>query len=218
MARKTYQTLVGWKQISGFLGSSIPTVRAWANDLDNPLPVYTANATGTGPRVVLGVADALAWEASLRDDQIAHMGLKSPDWSAVAMKPSNDLAQPSVDLSHLPEDVREPYKPTRKDGARQVVYFVHSPDAKLTKVGHSHDLWSRMSALRCSSPVPLVVLGLMPGTLEDEKRCHQQLAATRRHGEWFDWSDALHRLVVSGRRATEENIATERAIECHAGE
>ena len=38
--------------------------------------------------------------------------------------------------------------------------------------------------------MPLILMGLKPGTLADEKRLHEEFSHFRKHLEWFDLPEA----------------------------
>lgn len=63
------------------------------------------------------------------------------------------------------------------------VYFVRSGDA--VKIGMSGDIPSRIRALRTMSPLPLELLGAIPGGRTEEAELHRAWAGQRMHGEWF---------------------------------
>ena len=55
------------------------------------------------------------------------------------------------------------------------------------KIGFTaRPLSSRLSSLATGSPHPLVLLAIIPGTLQLERLFHSRLKAHRRAGEWFD--------------------------------
>lgn len=76
----------------------------------------------------------------------------------------------------LPED-----KPYITD--EPYTYFVQAgPDGPI-KIGSTRNLPVRLRSLSMMSPIPLKLLGIVKGDIED--RCHVRLDAFRVHGEWF---------------------------------
>lgn len=70
------------------------------------------------------------------------------------------------------------------DPSQASVYFIAG--AGLIKIGCTTNLTSRFRTIRNSSPVPIELLGSMPGGTLEEGRTHQRFAHLRRHGEWFE--------------------------------
>lgn len=77
-----------------------------------------------------------------------------------------------------------PRKACLADPSQARVYFIAG--AGLIKIGITTNLTSRFRCIRNSSPVPLELLGAVPGTTHMENRTHQKFEHLRRHGEWFD--------------------------------
>lgn len=69
------------------------------------------------------------------------------------------------------------------------VYFVQAGDA--VKIGMSKDIPGRLRALRTMSPLPLELLGVIPGGRGEEAELHRAWAGHRLHGEWFKASPDL---------------------------
>ena len=84
------------------------------------------------------------------------------------------------------------------------VYAIWAPDIcpPLVKFGFSCRPRERLSDCRSSSPVPLKLLGHVPGARKLEYAIHKYLSEYRSHGEWFEYSgDAkyLAELITDGR-------------------
>lgn len=75
----------------------------------------------------------------------------------------------------------------RARGMTKVVYFVGTTCT--VKIGYATDLCNRFSKLQTTSPIPLRLLGAMPGTMEDERALHERFVEQRTRGEWF-WRNA----------------------------
>lgn len=66
------------------------------------------------------------------------------------------------------------------------IYFIRAVGLDLIKIGYTgRPIAIRLQALRCASPARLECVGLMRGTLVDEKALHFRFAKARSHGEWF---------------------------------
>jgi hypothetical protein len=64
------------------------------------------------------------------------------------------------------------------------VYFVRTGD--FVKIGVSTDVVKRMGAFITASPLPLHLLGVIPGaTQSDERQLHQRFLGLHVNGEWF---------------------------------
>lgn len=68
-----------------------------------------------------------------------------------------------------------------------MIYFFQAEGVGHIKIGFTDgtDASFRLADLQTGSPVPLRLLGTMPGTADDEKNLHRRFAAHRVHGEWF---------------------------------
>lgn len=66
-----------------------------------------------------------------------------------------------------------------------VIYFVRAENGPI-KIGTTGRLEWRLRSLRGQSPVPLELLGSVPGNRADEHEFHRRFAEHRLHGEWFD--------------------------------
>lgn len=64
-----------------------------------------------------------------------------------------------------------------------MIYFIQHTD--FIKIGYTKEIHKRLNQLQVSCPVKLKVLGLIPGTFEDESKHHIMFEHLRSHGEWF---------------------------------
>lgn len=77
------------------------------------------------------------------------------------------------------------------------VYFLLGYRSDTIKIGYGADFRARISSVRCHSPEPLI----LPGVIEcanakvREREVHGQFAHLHRHGEWFDAADDLLRFI-----------------------
>lgn len=67
------------------------------------------------------------------------------------------------------------------------VYFVQAVNGGLVKIGVSNDPAGRLASLQCGCPLALRIVKTIDGVARTrEAEIHQQFAAYRVHGEWFD--------------------------------
>jgi len=59
------------------------------------------------------------------------------------------------------------------------------------KIGFTSSIKQRLSALQVASPVPLKVLGLIHGTIDDEQLLRQKFISHSVNGEWFNLSSDI---------------------------
>lgn len=69
--------------------------------------------------------------------------------------------------------------------ARTGVYFIQPAGGGLIKVGYTDDIYKRFRQLQYQSPIPLKVLGVIPGNKMLEIGLHLSFIKERHHGEWF---------------------------------
>ena len=82
------------------------------------------------------------------------------------------------------------------------VYFIRRADGRV-KIGQSMNPEKRMKDLQCAAG-PLELLLKEVGGAQREHELHDQFAADRVHGEWFEMSDALAGYIAEKR--TEEVV------------
>lgn len=72
------------------------------------------------------------------------------------------------------------------------VYFLLSPTINRVKIGFETTKGTRAETHQTSCPEPLVLLGHVKArSMAEEKKCHEQWAHLRRHGEWFEATEEL---------------------------
>lgn len=74
---------------------------------------------------------------------------------------------------------------TPKSPTHGHVYFIQGVATHLIKIGFSVSSSSRMMTHQTGSPDRLVLLGVIDGSITDERRLHRQFRKARVHGEWF---------------------------------
>lgn len=87
--------------------------------------------------------------------------------------------------------------------AKTYIYFFKPVGRKgPIKVGCSEAPKLRLETFAAWSPVPLVFIGMVPGTLKDEQFLHRCFADSHSHGEWFQATsevvDAIERILAAG--------------------
>jgi hypothetical protein len=76
-----------------------------------------------------------------------------------------------------------------------MIYFIQGQKTQLIKIGLAEDVKRRLSNLQTGSPDVLVFLGGFPGDEAIETRVHARFRSQRKHGEWFEPSDALNEFI-----------------------
>lgn len=65
------------------------------------------------------------------------------------------------------------------------VYLILDRDNDRVKIGHSRDPWKRLRQLQTGSSAKLVLVGVIAGAAEVEKRLHSEMREHNVHREWF---------------------------------
>lgn len=104
------------------------------------------------------------------------------------------------DLNGKTNENYEPIEPSRFDGMSSIeimhtladeaatsrhCYFIGG-DEGLIKIGFSYNPQERLKSLQLGSPITLRVLATAPGGAARERAYHEQFAAMRVRGEWFE--------------------------------
>lgn len=76
------------------------------------------------------------------------------------------------------------------------IYFIEAVGLDAVKIGYATHLESRLMDIQVSCPVPVRLLGTLPGGRGLEQAPHAQLAESRIRGEWFRRDDDLESLLV----------------------
>lgn len=87
-----------------------------------------------------------------------------------------------------------------------MIYFIRSGnDDGPIKIGYTayDDALSRMQTLQIGNPEQLTLLGVMPGSMEDEDRLHIRFKDYRMRGEWFRANERLLAYVSANANAYE---------------
>lgn len=79
------------------------------------------------------------------------------------------------------------------DPTQCTLYFISG--AGLIKIGITTNLTSRLRAIRNSSPVPVQLIGKMPGCTALEGIIHSRFSGLRKHGEWFADDGQIRRFL-----------------------
>jgi hypothetical protein len=89
-----------------------------------------------------------------------------------------------------------PKSPKLADLSKVTMYFLAG--AGLIKIGITTNMVSRIRSIRNSSPVPLDLIGEMPGCTLYEGFAHHRFRHLRRHGEWFVDDGEIRAFLASG--------------------
>jgi DNA-binding XRE family transcriptional regulator len=74
-----------------------------------------------------------------------------------------------------------------------MIYFIRHTE--YVKIGFTDDISTRLSDLQVSCPVKLEILGLIEGTLDDEKNHHRMFKHLWCNGEWFSYTEELSEFI-----------------------
>jgi hypothetical protein len=113
------------------------------------------------------------------------------DHLAIAHQMFSGILADLVDDSRRRNAARKP-DPSRRAGG--LIYFIRLGNR--VKIGFTTNLAHRLSVLPHEE-----VLGTVPGTMKDEKRCHLAFAHLRVHGEWFRSDDDLLAFIADVTKA-----------------
>lgn len=81
------------------------------------------------------------------------------------------------------KEIREAWE--NKDIAKSGVYFIQPASGGLIKIGYSDNIPGRFRQIQYQCPVPLKLLGVIPGNPTMESSIHRAVINERHHGEWF---------------------------------
>ncbi len=109
------------------------------------------------------------------------------------------------------------------------VYFILAAGRELrsesyVKIGWTGTCpWSRMNNIDTSSPLPLRLIALVPGSQKVERDYHKVFAELRHHNEWFRWETSLIEFVnrypdpdrVEFHRTVARGVYSAGCPECH---
>jgi hypothetical protein len=111
----------------------------------------------------------------------------SPQCGAAAhVAEDSEVASPAVHTTEPPKSVRRGAEQTVPLIAEiERVYFFNCQGANAIKIGRSDDPTARLAACQTGCPLPLTLLGSIPGRLSTERELHARFASLRIHGEWF---------------------------------
>jgi len=129
--------------------------------------------------------------------------------AAIALTPPVDLSEADEAMARLLKaaevDPAEPSQWVSADSIRAwfpdatvgpVVYFLASNDRQFVKVGTTKRLAARLTEYQIANPLPLELLGTVPGSFTEEREWHGRLAEYKHQGEWFHLVDPVYRMVM----------------------
>jgi hypothetical protein len=78
------------------------------------------------------------------------------------------------------------------------VYFVRCRETELIKIGYTGgSIADRFSKLKSDSGSELVMLGMIEGSRQTERKLHHRFRAHRAHGEWFRRNPDLEVFIIN---------------------
>lgn len=78
-----------------------------------------------------------------------------------------------------------------------MIYFLLDAECDYVKIGFSDSPEIRIPHLQTASPHKLSIITIIRGTLEDEKKWHDDFSTTRVRGEWFQCSRELMSAIAN---------------------
>jgi len=78
-----------------------------------------------------------------------------------------------------------------------IIYFILSPLTKKVKIGKSSNtsFIKRFQSIQTACPDQLIVLGIMPGGLEEESRIQDNFIEMYYRGEWYNYTKEIRKYV-----------------------
>lgn len=80
------------------------------------------------------------------------------------------------------------------------LYFMHSEDSGLVKIGKTTHPTKRVACLKTMSPVPLTCIAMVRAHDFHEKMLHKALESYRAHGEWFRYEGEVVEVIQKARK------------------
>jgi hypothetical protein len=117
--------------------------------------------------------------------------LARPDRSAVLAK----AAALRVEAIAHHETIIELALQGEPDPMEGFVYFIQPTGGGLIKVGYSTNPKSRFRGVQAECPVPLELLGFVPGDRLLEAALHARFSEHRSHNEWFRPAESVRDLL-----------------------
>lgn len=130
-------------------------------------------------RVAVGVARKAWFDLSQFKTDAAVVAFLGPGWSRSSLL--NKFGKSGRRVGRRPEAAAALNNGYVGPGD---IYFVRAGKDRV-KIGFSNDHVSRFSALKTGNAHELKMIGIVPGTHQDEKAMHKRFAAYRVRGEWF---------------------------------
>lgn len=75
------------------------------------------------------------------------------------------------------------------------IYFIQAENGGLVKIGYTENLDKRFRIIQAHSPERMRIIGKIKGSRSTEEEIHSKFARDRRHGEWFELSERLMKLI-----------------------
>ena len=101
-----------------------------------------------------------------------------------------DLVRIEGRLRERENEKREPRAFNQKRGH---IYFIEI--SGFIKIGWALNAKTRISGFQVGSPLPVKLIGVALGTMQDEKELHRKFSEHRERGEWFRSNPRLKREI-----------------------
>lgn len=87
------------------------------------------------------------------------------------------------------------YRKENKNKGESVVYFIYANFVELVKIGFTSHIKRRIKTLNRMSPIDLVILKTIKGSLELERKIHDKFKMFRVKGEWFEYNNIIKKFI-----------------------
>jgi hypothetical protein len=82
--------------------------------------------------------------------------------------------------------------------AKGNVYLISCEATGTCKIGYSTDVPQRLKALQAANATPLLLRGMIPGSIQKERSLHKKFSQHRLEGEWFSQVDEITEYFATG--------------------
>jgi DNA-binding phage protein len=86
-----------------------------------------------------------------------------------------------------------------------VIYFIETQG--LVKIGYSNDPRRRFHNLSIGCPTKCTLIGVIDGSMADEKNIHEKFKDSRVRGEWFTFTPEINAFIAA--KAVDEILSTD---------
>ena len=86
---------------------------------------------------------------------------------------------------------------TLPDSAKKSSYVYFVLFGQYVKIGHAKCIRNRLTTIQISLPEKLVLLGVIPGGMNEERELHARFSNVWIRGEWFRFTEEIHDYIKS---------------------